>query len=129
MTNLKDCCISLAASGFGTVEMSAEMMCSFSRLLQEYPNVDDAMNIHYSFAEETDDFMAYGLEYAQDASRPDQCERFCYWQAHARNGETIRFWRRHPVDLTAAMNRKHTAFGNRPFTVPFVSAAMELADS
>lgn len=80
--NLKDCCASVAATGYGTVEMSAELLQSYTHLLQEYWCVDLAVKEQYSFAQDTDGFLPYGLEYAGESSKPDLCERFCYWQTH-----------------------------------------------
>ncbi|OIQ73928.1 hypothetical protein GALL_444340 [mine drainage metagenome] len=105
MKNLKDCCASLAASGYGTVAMSTTMMQSDSRLLQEYRGVDSATKARYSFAQDTDGFLPYGLEYAQDKSKlanPQQHQGY------------VGFWHRRPVDLGAAMNRAHVGFGNEP---------------
>ncbi|MDY0329337.1 MAG: hypothetical protein RBR52_02450 [Thiomonas sp.] len=57
MKNLKDCCVSLVASGYGTVSMSMTMMQSDSRILQEYRGVDSATKARYSFAQDTDGFQ------------------------------------------------------------------------
>ena len=118
MKNLNDCCASLAASGYGTVAMSKTMMQSDSRLLREYRGVDSATKARHRFAQDTDGFLPYGLEYAQDKSKP----------ANPRQHQGyVGFWHRRPVDLGAAMNRAHVGFGNEPIRAAASPTPVQIA--
>lgn len=83
MVNVKNCCESVLRTGFGTIEMSSNMLKNFERLTVEFPKVDASIKSAYSDEHDTDGFLPFGSEYARIEGQPDLCERFCYWHTHA----------------------------------------------
>lgn len=83
MNNFQDCCESLIRSGFGTLEMSAQMLRNRNRMIECYTGIDESTKRQYSFPRDTDGFLAFGSEHAAVQYQPDLCERFCYWRRHA----------------------------------------------
>ncbi len=113
MKNLKDCCTCLVATGYATVEMSPSMMQSYSRLLQEYWGVEIDTKARYSFAQDTDGFLPYGLEYAKDKGKPDLCERFCYWHAHVEKRQADPFATSSFIQAAVAYEAEVSALAQR----------------
>ncbi|WP_185732335.1 2OG-Fe(II) oxygenase family protein [Burkholderia sp. Bp8963] len=62
-------------------KMPYAMLMHFNRIVASYESLDRRQKRAFSFPEETDGFLPFGLEYSNTPERPDLCERFCYWAA------------------------------------------------
>lgn len=62
-------------------KMPYALLAHFDRIAAAYDQLDRRQKLAFSFPEQTDGFLPFGLEYSETPERPDLCERFCYWSA------------------------------------------------
>ncbi len=62
-------------------KMPYALLMHFDRLAAAYDQLDRKQKLAFSFPDQTDGFLPFGLEYSHTPERPDLCDRFCYWVA------------------------------------------------
>ncbi|AYQ41392.1 2OG-Fe(II) oxygenase [Burkholderia lata] len=62
-------------------KMPYALLMHFERLAAAYDQLDRKQKLAFSFPDQTDGFLPFGLEYSHTPDRPDLCDRFCYWVA------------------------------------------------
>ncbi|WP_315138651.1 2OG-Fe(II) oxygenase [Achromobacter marplatensis] len=82
MNQIKNCCASIARSGFGTLQIPDALLRNYRKIIDGYSSIPATTKASFSFAQDTDGFFPFGAEYSQVEGQPDLCERFCYWQTH-----------------------------------------------
>lgn len=71
----------LINSGFCKLALDGHTLDAWQDVIDGLEDLREIDRHSFSFAAQTDGFIQ--REYSQDPSRPDLCERFCYWHANA----------------------------------------------
>jgi hypothetical protein len=72
------CARALILDGYCTIKVPAHLTREFWRIVDCRLNIPLIDKESFSFPDNTDGFLPYGMEYARSTKRVDLCERFCY---------------------------------------------------
>ncbi|MDX1967847.1 MAG: 2OG-Fe(II) oxygenase family protein [Planctomycetaceae bacterium] len=72
------CARALMQTGHTQIRGSASLQDGFGKIMSLYPQVGYDTKLEFSFPEQTDGFLPFGMERSNSTNRVDLCERYCY---------------------------------------------------
>lgn len=77
--------------GFCKIALDDDTLAAWKEVIDGYRNVGEPDRSRFGFAAQTDGFIQAGMDYSQAPSRPDLCDRYCYWHANVEDHREYQF--------------------------------------